>query len=134
MHYTITNQELFDRVLAHSRKMTQQSTDGETCLYRSSGGTNCCFVGALITDEVYADYNNTDEDGGIGWNSLEGKNATDREVRDSVERSLGKKISYAQAQMLASLQTVHDGVFEQREEGLENVARVYGLEYKKEEK
>ena len=47
-------QELFDKVLAHSRTMTeksQRSEDGR-CMYRDGKGGEC-FIGCLLPDDKY---------------------------------------------------------------------------------
>ena len=49
----MTEQEIFDTVLAHLREQGEASTNrsGE-CRYRGEGGTSCA-VGCLIPDELY---------------------------------------------------------------------------------
>lgn len=50
----MTNQELFDKVVAHARaqKCRSYDPDNGNCLYRGPGGTKC-FIGALIPDDKY---------------------------------------------------------------------------------
>jgi hypothetical protein len=56
----MTNQEMFDRVLAHARTQRMRSytiiDKGDRmetlCLYRGPGGAKC-FMGALIPDALY---------------------------------------------------------------------------------
>lgn len=49
----MTQQEIFDAVLAHLRKQGKASmSDPASCRYRGPGGTSCA-VGCLIPDELY---------------------------------------------------------------------------------
>ena len=49
----MTNQELFDKVVAHARTQREKSINEEgTCLYRGPRGLKC-FIGALIPDDKY---------------------------------------------------------------------------------
>lgn len=50
---TLTNQEIFDKILNHLRKQGKASiSDGGKCMYRGDNG-NSCAVGCLISDEDY---------------------------------------------------------------------------------
>ena len=49
----MTQQEIFDTVLAHLRKQGEAAVNGAGgCMYRGLGGT-ACAVGCLIPDELY---------------------------------------------------------------------------------
>jgi hypothetical protein len=48
----MTNQELFDIVVAHARKQNKRAIANEVCSYRTPEGLKC-FAGALIKDEFY---------------------------------------------------------------------------------
>lgn len=48
----MTNQEIFDKVLAHLRQQGEAAKSGGNCAYRSSNG-NMCAIGCLMPDEVY---------------------------------------------------------------------------------
>ena len=50
----ISNQEVFDKVVAHARQQGCKSIDeeGRLCLYRDGLG-NKCFAGIFIPDEIY---------------------------------------------------------------------------------
>jgi hypothetical protein len=48
----MTNQELFDIVVAHARKQNCRATSDAICKYRTPEGLKC-FAGALIKDEFY---------------------------------------------------------------------------------
>lgn len=49
----MTEQEIFDTVLAHLREQGKAATDlGGACRYRGADGT-ACAVGCLIPDELY---------------------------------------------------------------------------------
>lgn len=140
MRKPITNQELFDKVVAHAQSMRKCAFHEEmqSCAYRTPDG-NRCFVGGLITDEVYASYNfNADDDvhfqladGPIfGHNTLEGKTATNPLVREAIERSLGIVLDEYQIMMLSELQQIHDASFSNRETGLRTYATRKRLIYK----
>lgn len=45
-------QEVFNTVLRHLAKMTDQAVDGAACCYRTPEG-NSCAVGCLINDDEY---------------------------------------------------------------------------------
>jgi len=48
----MTNQELFDVVIAHARSQNARAIENEVCSYRTVEGLKC-FAGALIKDEFY---------------------------------------------------------------------------------
>lgn len=92
----MTNQEIFDRVIAHLRKQGEPAFDDEgDCLYRTeiNGRVLMCAVGCLIADEHYSE-------------NLEGKTIHDDvEVSEAVEASIGKVGSW---RLLGALQFAHD--------------------------
>ena len=49
----MTRQEVFDKVVAHSRTMKRRSMSQGKCRYRGPGGAKC-FIGALIPDDKYS--------------------------------------------------------------------------------
>lgn len=52
----MTNQELFDKVVAHARKQKAKASDiNGRCMYRTEDGKKC-FIGALIPDEQYVSF------------------------------------------------------------------------------
>ena len=48
----MTNQEAFDKMVAHLRKQGQKAKENGTCRYRTKDGLMCA-VGCLITDAEY---------------------------------------------------------------------------------
>lgn len=48
----MTNQEAFDKMVAHLRKQGQKAYENGACRYRTKGGLMCA-VGCLITDAEY---------------------------------------------------------------------------------
>ena len=49
----MSNQEVFNKVLAHLRKQGRAAMDDEsTCVYRAPNGTSCA-VGCLLPDNLY---------------------------------------------------------------------------------
>ncbi len=49
----MTNQEIFDKVVAHLRKQNARSVMMLKCLYRGPNGLKCA-VGCLISDDAYS--------------------------------------------------------------------------------
>lgn len=107
----MTNQQVFDKVLEHSRQMTEQcySEDKGGCAYRGENG-NKCFVGALIPDELYC-------------SSIEGRSA------HYAIQELNLLDSFENVYFLSTIQSVHDNNFNDREEQLKNIAKIYNLTY-----
>lgn len=107
----MTNQQVFDKVLEHSRQMTEQCYDEKlnSCAYRDGKG-NKCFVGALIPDELY----------NPAIESTDAENAID------ILYMLDK---FESIDFLNRLQTIHDSSFDNREEKLMFIAKEYGLNY-----
>lgn len=126
MSGTITDQELFDKIVSHAVTMTSKAYDTvqDSCVYRSKDG-NRCLVGSLITDEVYAEFVEPD-----GSNGLEGQNATQFDVVKAVSKSLGVTLTQDQKWMLAAVQPMHDGNFARMEDELKGYANTKGLQYK----
>lgn len=48
----MTNQEAFDKMVAHLRKQGKPAKQGNSCRYRTEGGLMCA-VGCLISDAEY---------------------------------------------------------------------------------
>ena len=48
----MTNQDAFDKMVAHLRKQGQKAQENGTCRYRTKSGLMCA-VGCLLTDEDY---------------------------------------------------------------------------------
>lgn len=48
----MTNQEAFDKMVAHLRKQGQKAHENGACRYRTKDGLMCA-VGCLLTDEEY---------------------------------------------------------------------------------
>lgn len=108
----MTNQQVFDKVLEHSRQMTERCVfvqEKEQCAYRGNNG-NKCFVGALIPDELYNP-------------AIE---CTDAENAIDILYMLDK---FESIDFLNRLQTIHDSYFNNREEELMKLARVNNLTY-----
>lgn len=123
---TLTLQEAFDKVLAHSRAMTHQSAEPNpagpeytpNCLYRASDG-NKCFAGALIPDELYKP-----EFEKVGIRGLMGK------YPEIMKLLAGESDdASAVAHFYRLLQGIHDDNFDEREIKLADLAKKYNLEY-----
>ena len=48
----MTNQEAFDKMVAHLRKQGRKAQENGTCRYRTKNGLMCA-VGCLLTDDEY---------------------------------------------------------------------------------
>ena len=122
----MTNQELFDFVVAHLRRQGVPAISGAQCRYRTRYGTHqsrSCAVGCLIKDEFYDQ-------------SLEGKSAENGRVVAAVEPSLGIELKHEHRLLLGALQGVHDRDATSigywllsLESKLKDVAASYGLTY-----
>lgn len=119
----LSNQEIFDRVLAHMRVQRRASVDDDgACLYRGPNGT-ACAIGALIRDDEYTP-------------EIEKKNVYT--LLKGVDRMT---VSEGRRSLLSDLQSVHDNLSEIDSENflsfiendMEALAKNYGLVYKKEE-
>ncbi len=112
----MTEQEIFDKVLAHSRIMTEPSSgpDGFACFYRTSTG-NRCFVGVCIPDEVYVP-----EMENSGISTLLSRFPIMQNILGSSELRIN---------FLTSLQEIHDYYFSAREQHLEIFAGTWKLNY-----
>lgn len=85
----MTNQEMFDRVVAHARAQKRHAISHyRGCLYHGSNGVRC-FIGALIPDDKYKP-------------ELEGQAATSQAVQEAA--------GYTPEQVVLALrlQSVHD--------------------------
>ena len=106
--------------------MTHQSSEPDpngpeyspNCLYRASDG-NKCFAGALIPDELYKP-----EFEKVGIRGLMGKYP---EIAKLLIGESGEVSSEGYFYRL--LQYIHDDHFDNREEELAELAKVYNLEY-----
>lgn len=87
----MTNQELFDKVLAHARKQNARALALGRCVYRHPEGLRC-FAGALLADEHY--------DPGF-----EGVGALSEAVQDAL---IASGVAKEQMELVADLQAVHD--------------------------
>jgi hypothetical protein len=87
----MTNQELFDKVVAHARKQGKRAVLNGRCQYRQPDGGKC-FAGALIADEHY---DPSLEGYGAGWPS----------VQNALVAS-GVKVE--QFPLVSALQFIHD--------------------------
>lgn len=120
----MTEQEIFDNVVAHARKQkVRAAIEGKSettyiCKYRTEDGLKC-FVGALIKDEHYLP-------------RVEGQSITSLYVVDALKASgvLENGYSERKINLLTSLQLVHDRTLPyQWEEELQWLAGEYGLTY-----
>jgi hypothetical protein len=87
----MTNQELFDKVLAHARKQNARALEFGRCAYRAPEGL-MCFAGALIADEHYD-------------SSFEGIGANFTRIKRAL---IASGIAKEQLDLVAELQAVHD--------------------------
>jgi len=91
----MTNQELFDIVVAHARKQKVRAVDNGVCKYRTPEGHKC-FAGAVIKDEFYD-------------KSFEGLGAAVPAVARALEAS---GVDSDQLDLVYKLQTIHDRNYE----------------------
>lgn len=123
---TLTLQEAFDKVLAHSRAMPHQSSEPDpngpeyvpNCLYRAPDG-NKCFAGALIPDELYKP-----EFEKVGIRGLMERYP---EIAKLLIGESGEVSSEGYFYRL--MQSIHDDHFDKREEELASLAKKFNLEY-----
>lgn len=116
----LTKQQLFDRVAKHLlvQKAPAIRPGGSDCAYRGVGGLKCA-VGCLIDDAHYS-------------TELEGKLASDFEVREAVELSLGQTLNHVEVALLRGLQNLHDDMVvpAQMPHRLALLAKQHRLEWK----
>lgn len=109
----MTNQQVFDKVLEHSRQMTEKCeieiANIKKCMYRGKDG-NKCFVGALIPDEIYNP-------------SIE-----EHDAENAID-ILFLFDKFQDHNLLDALQIIHDSKFDNREEELMKLASIWGLTY-----
>lgn len=107
------DQAMFDKIVYHSRAMTQESRGASgVCAYRAPDG-NRCLLGAVIPDELYD-------------RKMEGDTINDVcHERPEVAATIGW--SKADAPAYASLQAIHDYYFDSREECLTEWAEAHGF-------
>jgi hypothetical protein len=106
----MTDQEIFDTVVAHLRKQGVRATDANVCRYRTASGLKCA-VGCLLTDEEARQVEGFSVDGDYF-----------RQHIPSCEPHI---------RLLRRLQSIHD-VYEpeQWESQLRTIANEYELEYR----
>lgn len=132
----MTEQEIFDTVVAHARKQGHKSLDdtGEHCTYRH--GQDKCFAGALIPDNVYSTgmeqipvgallgaYTVAD----VSQRSMENTDGTltDQNLQDLRGLGLREHLS-----LVEKLQKIHDELLPRRwEEEFKYVAKTHSLNY-----
>ncbi len=119
---TISNQDLFDKIVAHLRSMTERSVDSNSgnCRYRGDNG-NRCAIGGIIKDEFY----HPDIE-------IAGKNSvTCAGVMEAVQKSLDiDELNDGNFSVMRGLQDIHDNKFSNKEAEIKNFAAYIGLEYK----
>ena len=133
----MTNQEAFDKALAHLRKQGERSADAETgeCLYRSGDSGLACAVGCLIPDSMWEvavyEWERLNGDDGLHLNSY----GIGELVSDDVGVDIKRHLSGVELPFLMRLQRLHDLPQNWRDgrfaaEGLaQGLAREYGLDY-----
>ena len=137
----MTNQEAFDKALAHMRAQGERSVDTSTgdCLYRSDDGL-ACAVGCLIPDGTW-------EVAVSEWERIHGDRPCSAKglhlnsygiaelVSDDVGVGIKRHLSGLELPFLQRLQMLHDPGANWRDgrfaaEGLaQRLAREYGLDY-----
>jgi len=112
----MTNQEIFDKIVAHLRQQKARSVEGNVCLYRSTDGLKCA-VGCLINNNAYA-------------LELEGKAVGAIEVRSALLVSGIPADDENTISMLRRLQSTHDDKHPDRWElDFEYIAKRHNLTY-----
>jgi hypothetical protein len=98
----MTNQELFDRVVAHARQQKCQAREGSKCLYRRPNGAKC-FIGALIPDDKYdPSFEN------VGLSMLNSNYKGDKQVALQIAEASG--LDESQYALGEQLQNIHDNI------------------------
>ena len=130
----MTEQKIFDSVLAHLRKQGKASLNAKgKCAYRGEGGT-ACAVGCLIPDELYDPrIENWTVESILGLRANGAgacENEAYREVLARIAGHLGQENEY----LLAALQEAHDHMLAKSglpawERAMERVAGYFGLVY-----
>jgi hypothetical protein len=113
----LTQQEAFDKALAHLRQQGRKCNRGSECLYHD--GDRRCAFGALIPDDLYSE-------------DMEGKNAfTVLGLFPALHDTLAPADEYFYADLQRNMHDrVADSSFAQGlEMGAQQVATKYGLEY-----
>ena len=119
----MTNQEAFDKVVAHLFTQRAKSTQNGMCRYRmvtKEGELRMCAIGAIIPENEY-------------FTNLEGKTVTEIQYQVPVLRGLDTVL-------LSLLQAVHDDTgtstygldardLKYMESKLRGIANMHGLEY-----
>ncbi len=127
----MTNQEVFDKVLAHLRQQGRASfivtgtlgTFGDiTCMYRSDSG-DMCAVGCLIPDELYS---LSMEESTI--DDVLAKSPTLQQLFDGVDFELLSDLQFAH-DMLMPKEGYDDSEISMWEYEMAEIATKYGLMY-----
>jgi len=87
----VTNQEIFDIVVALARKQNRRAVSDTICKYRTPDGLKC-FAGALIKDEFYEP-------------ALEGLSAQFSAIQNALVNS---GVARKQLDLVWKLQRIHD--------------------------
>lgn len=112
----MTNQEIFDKIVAHLRQQKVRSTEDNVCMYRSTIGLKCA-VGCLINDDAYS-------------RDLESKGVGTIEVRSALLASGIPADDGDTISMLRRLQSTHDDKHPDRWElDFEYIAGKHNLTY-----
>lgn len=129
----MTQQEIFDTVLAHLRKQGKASSAGGACMYRGPGGT-ACAVGCLIPDELYDSLIEN-----VGSNQImEGRLPYGRESDGPkllpIMARIAKHLGVENGPLLSALQTAHDAYLADEglpawERRMRSIALDFRLEY-----
>lgn len=109
----MTNQEVFDKVVAHLREQGEQAVDSDgTCKYRA--GKLKCAAGCLILDEHYT----------VG---LERKSALHVVVEEALSAS---GVPESAMRLISELQDCHDNIeVEDWEDAFRQTAEMFSLSY-----
>lgn len=102
----MTDQEVFDKVVAHARQQKEQALEDGSCRYRTADGKRC-FAGIFIKDEVY-----------------------DKELEGKFASTLIHLFNGINIHLLSRLQDIHD-IYDPYnwENHFKSVARDYDLIY-----
>ena len=134
----MTQQEIFDTVLAHLRKQGRASVNNvdymELCLYRGPGGT-ACAVGCLIPDELYDPLiENASSIQIMGGHMPYGRECDAPKLLPIMAR-ISKHLGVENGPLLSELQTAHDSYLAGYglpawEDRMRSIALDFSLEYK----
>jgi hypothetical protein len=120
----MTNQELFDRVVAHARQQKCKAMTDYGCVYRGTDGTKC-FIGALIPDDKYL---NSFEEHSLNPLLTHRKDTHEYAIAKDIATAAG--IEEPQYELAKVLQGVHDTFEQPKWEGhFTKIAAQYTLTY-----